>query len=115
MDQKCIERLKSLGCAIQSGGLNSSDVSLGMMVMPFLAIYETTEDPTEEEMQQILELRQHIAMQFGASKESVDARGANMVTIKKENGRWTFRRLTWRVGPLWHPTVKTLADIQAAM
>lgn len=92
-----------------------SAVCYSLMEMPFLAIHESSEAPTPEEILIIGEIRKTIARKFGAQEDALCGESANMVTIAKIDGRWTFRHMTWQVGPTWHPTTQTLEDIQNAL
>ncbi|MEK7377252.1 MAG: hypothetical protein AABZ57_08875, partial [Candidatus Margulisiibacteriota bacterium] len=79
---------------------------------PFLAVYGGSEEPTPEEMGTIEKIVKKLADGWNSSLvKDFTAEGANTVTLKKQDGRWTFRRMTWRVGPTWHNSPGTLEEI----
>ena len=112
MEATMVARLEAIGVPIHKGGLDGTNLTLALARNFFLAIYEDSEKPTEEELEQIEALRQHIATRFGASLEVKQGISANMVTIRKTEGRWTFRKMTWTTGPSWHPETRTLEDVR---
>ncbi len=83
--------------------------------MPLIALHESSEEPTVEEIEEIKEIREYITTKFGCAPDAVSALGANTVAIRKVNGCWAYRRLTWDVGPMWSPNTRTLSDVRSAL
>jgi len=79
----------------------------------FIMIRSDSEELTEEELEEIRALRQHIAYRFfGQPSPATNAPMANTVTLWKHCGRWTYRHSTWENPMWWQPNVQKLEDIR---
>jgi len=113
MRKEIIERLKTIGVSIHKGGFECNLIDAMSGYRPVCALWYESEEPTEEE---ITILERIVAKKLSSfDREEVKglaAEGANTVTLKKENGEWMFRRLTWTQRPLWSPKSSSLALIE---
>lgn len=100
MKEEIIGRLKKIGVAIHRGyGYNPIAVAFAMK--PICALWYESEEPTEEEII-ILEriVKKKLEFLNPESVKDFKVQGENTLILKKEKGKWAFRRLTWRRG-LW--------------
>lgn len=68
-----------------------------------LFLYEGSAMPTQDELLEIADKAQRLTSE-----------GKTAHVVKKlTDGRWTYRRLSWRQGPTWFPTPGPLHEILA--
>lgn len=113
MKQGTIEKLKKIGVLIHQGGFYFSVIGYGLRMRPVCAIWHESEEPTEEEINILAEFVRKRLDEFSPrDRHEFLARGVNTTILKKEKGKWTFRLLTWDVGPTWHPEFNSLEEIK---
>lgn len=110
-------KLADTGIAVHSGGLRYDPILwMGIdPLTPVVAIWGESKIPTDEEIEAIKTIAQRKIDRFFHLSEvkGLSARGANMITLfKKEDDTWTFRRMTWQIGPTWYPKPGTLEEIR---
>jgi hypothetical protein len=108
--------LKDSDIAIHIGGFTHHD-TLGLMFdesyRPAVAIWGQSKIPNETEVETMVDLAKTILSSFGRTK-NLSAVGINTITLfKKDEDKWTYRRLTWNEGPIWHPQEEPLTDIKS--
>ena len=112
MNEAMIEKIKAVGVAIHRGGFSYNPIVGMFSKREVLAIWQESEDPSDEEINTMAGLVQKMLSDFGPnSKEGFKASAANTVTLKKENGKWSFRRLTWTTRPLWSEISSSLGEV----
>lgn len=83
---------------------------------PIVTVTIESAEPAKEEMEQIKGLAGYLVEKFSFHPSEVKgmfAQGINTITFKKNSdGTWTFRRMTWTVGPTWHPIPGTLEELK---
>lgn len=113
LNQSTIDRLLKLGLYLHKvGGLHFDSPSLGLTKIPICAIWEESEELTEEEVKRLGGIfTEIIQKQYPDATKDFKATSANMITFRKVDGKWTFRRLTWEIGPIWYPIHGSLEEI----
>ncbi|KPJ56894.1 hypothetical protein AMJ49_03170 [Parcubacteria bacterium DG_74_2] len=107
MRQEIIKRLKKIGVSIHKGGYGYNPISGVFGRRPVCAMWHESEEPTKEEMTILERIVKKILSGFDPSEvKGFAAKAANTVTLKKEQGKWAFRRLTWK-GGLWSSNVSS--------
>lgn len=100
---------------IATGGFNFNILLNFNTKVPLIAIWEESEDPTDEEIEviysRILKGAASIYYPHVIEQQKYTDEGHNTVTLKKEGGLWTFRRLTWSQGPMWSQKTGTIEEI----
>ncbi|TSC51887.1 MAG: hypothetical protein LiPW41_654 [Parcubacteria group bacterium LiPW_41] len=119
LSEQIIKKLHEKYIYLASGGFHF-DVLLNIGALaPLIAIHETSEEPTDEEIKfihsRILNDEAGIYIQDRIKEKKYAIEGHNTVTLKKENGKWNYRRLTWTHSPRWFPvqgvSIEELAEI----
>lgn|GEM_PF-3178210 len=113
--KKLIEKCIYVAC----GGFSFDVLSSLASVAPLIAVHQTSEEPTDEEIEfihsRILKDEAGIYVSDRIEKKRYAVEGHNTVTLKKENGKWVYRRLTWDCGPQWFPiqgtSIQELAEV----
>jgi len=113
LSQSTIDRLLKLGLYLhKSGGVHFDSPSLGLTKMPICAIWEESEELTEEEIKTLGEIvAEFIKKYYPDVTKDFKATSANMIIFRKVDGKWTFRRLTWETGPTWFLEHGSLEEI----
>ncbi len=108
------ELLSAKGIPVQGGGFRWDPFlpspSEGNAV---IAVHVTSEQPTDEEIDLIRKIGEQRITRFGLSDKTdiLFAPMANTLTlIKKPDGNWGYRKLTWTQGPLWLVAEGSLAS-----
>jgi len=116
MNQGLIERLRKIGVYLHSGGLSYNPIMAFSAKIPLVAIWKESEEPTDQEISQLAEIVETMAGHYKPTAvHDFIVEGANMVTLRKVNGKWTFRRMTWEMGPTWFLQPGTLEEIAAKL
>ena len=119
LSEQMIKRLHERCIYVASGGFHF-DVLLNLSSLtPLIAVYETSEEPTDKEIEfihaRILNDEAGIYIPEKIEEKRYAIEGHNTMTLKKENGKWMYRRLTWNQGPQWFPiqgtSIEELAEI----
>lgn len=97
------ELLEGSGLAIHRGDLGFDVIAFGAMERPVVALHETTEEPAPEEVAALVELAKQLTRgsNRASAAEGYTLMMANTLTFRKRDGRWSYRGLTWKVGPTW--------------
>ena len=120
-EQELITAIGDTGIGLHRGGMNWDPLSPTMDVFsqrltPMVAIWPESEVPTPEEVESIVQIgkdKLKKALFHPSEIQGLSAPGANMATLfKRPEGTWTFRRMTWSVGPMWFPKPGTLEEIK---
>lgn len=107
-----MERLMQRRIFIHRGGFSDDPAVTIMRENPIMAVWQDSEDPTEAEIKLLADILRAHVKNFYPDAKNGRAKGANTVTLKKENGLWTFRHRTWSQGPQWHPQPGSLEEIR---
>lgn len=114
MRKRTVSRLRKVGIYIHRGGF-AYDATVNMFEKrPACMLWHKSEHPNRDEIKELGAIVEAWFKKFGILRIPEDflEEGANTITFKKENGRWTFRKLTWKVGPMWYPKPGTLKEIK---
>lgn len=113
MKEKVLKQLKKIGVFVHRGGFDYDRVGAMFNEYPVCAIWNESEEPTDEEIGLLAEIvRERLERYNPAYVKNFCVEGANTVTFNKRDGLWTYRKLTWRVGPTWHPQARSLREIK---
>ena len=113
MKESTIERLRRVGVFLHKSGFDYNPLLGAFDKRPLCAIWHKSEEPTEKEIGILTEIVQEKIDKFNPrAVEGFSIEGANTITFKKEDGKWTFRRLTWSMGPTWYPKPGSLEEIR---
>ena len=105
--------LDDAGLPIHKGGFAYDPIDSHFTKYPVLAVWHESELPTEEELKTLVEIAQEKISRFNPQyTHGFLAEGANMITVKKEKGQWTYHKLTWRQGPIWSPNLTSLSELR---
>jgi len=108
---KLRERLCKHGLTMHAGGFNY-DPLWPYGKMPVVSVWCETEEPTDEELKTLVTIAENRIQHFNPQvTDGLSAEGANMITVRKVGGLWTFRKLTWNQGPLWYPNRLPLEEL----
>lgn len=104
--------LKDSGIAIhQSGFAYDINTLLSDDYRPAIAIWGQSQIPTKDEIEKIKLFAEAFISDFESTKD-LSAIGISTHTLfKKDNGNWTFRNMTWQIGPTWYPIEGSLDSI----
>lgn len=113
MKKATIKKLEKIGVLIHRGGFYFDAIGYGLRMRPVCAMWHESEEPTKEEIDTLAEFVRKRLDEFSPQdRHEFLVRGVNTTTVKKENGKWTFRHLTWDIGPTWHPEFGSLEEIK---
>jgi hypothetical protein len=116
MKKETTERLKNIGIATHEGGFSSNGLETKSRKRAVCAIWHESEEPTREERIILKRIVKKLLDGFGPTEvEGFNAKAADTVTLKKEDGKWRFRRLTWKKRNSWSRIDGSLETIEAAI
>lgn len=113
LKKNTIEELRKVGVYLHKGGFGYDSLSSAFISLPLCAIWYESEEPTPDELTELSEIPKALAEYFNPQcVRNYCVEGVNMVTLKKENGKWTYRKMTWSEGPMWYPKYGSLENIK---
>lgn len=93
-------RLEDFGCTVVEQPIMHDGLDTPQ---PFVAILKKSEVPTEEEVVVISKLIIQLARSHGARPGAAGDRGAPTVTLRKNNGQWSFVQAPLKAKITWKP------------
>ncbi|MDP3999338.1 MAG: hypothetical protein Q8P76_01935 [bacterium] len=106
-------KLMKMGIYTHAGGFGYDPIMAMGSRTAVMAIWYESEEPTAEELVLLKEIYQgRVTKWYPDVDKNFLAMSANTTTLKKENGVWTYRRMTWREGPTWSQKSGTLQEIR---
>ena len=89
---------------LHGGGFQCNIHTIGLHRLPIFALWENSAPLTDEEATQLANIVDDvIKRQYPDADEQGRAPAANMITVKKTETGWQFRRMTWQHGPPFIP------------
>lgn len=114
MRETMARRLDEIGCPLQRGGLGYDPTRYLSTMNPVCAIWDESDEPTEEELLVLKETVTRLADRAKFLKlepgQEFYYRGVDTVTFYKLAGLWTYRRLFWLGDPKWRAGWHSLED-----
>ena len=112
MRSETIDKIEKIGVVVHKGGFGINPIGAMSGYRQTCALWDKSEEPTAEEMLAMQSIVAKMLSNFTPEeKKGLKAKGVNTVTLKKEDGQWSFRRLTWRPN-VWSHTSSSLTALE---